>query len=63
VLAHTRWKLLQRLEVDYKVVLDSEHGIGREPWVVLWIDLCYYGLVVGMRDLGLIRLRSTKQLL
>ena len=51
MLAHTRWKLLQGFKVNDQIVFDSKDGVGREPWIVLWIDLCNNLLVVVVRDL------------
>lgn len=44
------WALVL-LEVDDEIVLDGEHGVGLEPWVVLGVDLCDDGLVVWVGDL------------
>lgn len=42
---------LQRLEVDNQVVLDSEDGIGRQPGVVLGVQLGGATLVLRVRNL------------
>lgn len=41
----------QGLEVDDQIVLDGEDGVGRQPWIVLRVQLCCAALIVGMRDL------------
>ena len=43
--------VLDGLEVDHEVVLDGEDGVGREPGVVLGVDLGDDGLVVFVGDL------------
>lgn len=43
--------VLDGVEVDDKVVLDGEDGVGREPGVVLGVDLRNDGLVGVVGDL------------
>ena len=43
--------VLDGVEVDHEVVLDGEDGVGREPRVVLGVDLGDNGLVVLVGDL------------
>jgi hypothetical protein len=51
VFAHARWDLLDWVEVNDKIVLDSEHGVGGEPWVVFGVYLGNYWLVLVVCDL------------
>jgi hypothetical protein len=46
--------VLDGVEVDDKVVLDGEDGVGCEPGVVLGVDLSDDGLVVFVGDLWLL---------
>lgn len=46
-----RGVVLDGVEVDDEVVLDGEDGVGREPGVVLGVDLGDDGLVVFVGDL------------
>lgn len=53
MLTHTRRNLalLKRLEVDNQVVLDGEHGVGRQPRVVFGVYLRNDGFVGVVGDL------------
>lgn len=51
VLAHDLWHLFDGYEVDNKVVLDGEDGVGGQPRVVLGVDLGDDGLIIVVRDL------------
>ena len=46
-----RGVVLDGVEVDDEVVLDGEDGVGREPGVVLGVDLGDDGFVVFVGDL------------
>ena len=46
--------VLDGVEVDDEVVLDGEDGVGREPGVVLRVDLGDNGLVGVVGDLGML---------
>lgn len=48
---HLARELLERDEVDNKVVLDGKDGVGSEPWVVLRVDLGGHWLVLVVGDL------------
>jgi hypothetical protein len=47
----SRRVVLDGVEVDHEVVLDGKDGVGREPRVVLGVDLGDDGLVVFVSDL------------
>lgn len=47
---HSRREVLKRDEVNDEVVLHGEDGVGREPWVVLGVDLRDDGLVLVVGD-------------
>jgi hypothetical protein len=59
VLAHARWKLPKRFEINNQIVFDSKHGVCRQPWVVLWIDLRNNCLVIAVCNLYIVRYSSS----
>lgn len=42
--------VFQRLKVDDEIVLDSENGIGLQPWIIVGVDLVHHLLVSVRRN-------------